>query len=190
MAVERAQQAIDKMASERERLLSWVRSIAPDDWRKLSSDGMWQARDYVAHLASIDPLLVRIIRSFQGKSSSEGGRDSTGAFSIDDWNEEQILERREHSIDELIAEMAKYRVDLNAAMTDFTDEQLDQTFRFGGDQSRSPRDTQVGEFLRGLVYHDRWHTEDARRAIAGELEQPFGDKARNKTLTTEPSVSA
>jgi hypothetical protein len=27
------------------------------------------------------------------------------------------------------------------------------------------------------VFHDRWHTEDARRAIAGEAEQPFGDEA-------------
>jgi hypothetical protein len=190
MVTKRARSAIDKMAQERERFITWVRSVPSDDWPKLSPDGMWQARDYVAHLASIDPLLTRLIRTFQQEGGAADGRDSGRRFSIDEWNEGKILKRRTHSIEELIAEMEKYRGDLGAAMAAFSDEQLDRTFHFGGDKSRSPRDLQVGEFLRGLVYHDRWHMEDARRAIEGESEQPFGDEAFSKMLQSDPSLTA
>jgi hypothetical protein len=135
---------------------------------------MWQARDYVAHLASIDPLLTALMRIFQ--SGGEVGRGSDGRpFSIDDWNEKQILERRTRPIEELIADMERHRGDLNATLAGFTDEQLDRTFHFGGDKSRSPRDLPVAQFLNGLVHHDRWHMEDARRALEGRAEQPFGD---------------
>jgi hypothetical protein len=187
MTADRAQRAIEKMAKERQSFIAWVQSVSPEDWARLSPDGMWQARDYVAHLASIDPLLVGIMRSFQREGGMREAGEAARRFSIDDWNEEQILSRREHSIDELIFEMDQRRADLNIAMAAFTDEQLDRTFHFGGDKSRSPREVQVGEFLRGLVYHDRWHMEDARRAIAGEAEQQFGDNAFETMLTSDPS---
>jgi len=180
MTVPRAQETIDKMAHERDRLIAWVRSVPAEQWANVSPGGIWQARDYVAHLASIDPLLVGIMRGFQG----ERGAALTAAaeFNIDEWNEGKIMQRRSRSIEDLIAEMARSRVDLNAAFGDFTDEQLDGTFRFRGDAKRLPRDLGVADFLRGLVYHDRWHMEDARRAIAGEAEQPFGDKDQSNPL--------
>ncbi len=181
MAVERTQKVIDKMADERQRFVEWVRSVPDDKWSNMAERGMWQARDYIAHLASIDSLLTGLARIFQS-----GGEIGTGPdgrrFDIDEWNEGQILERRGRAIDELLADMEKHRVDLAAAIADFTEEQLDRTFHFGGDKSRSPRDVQVGQFLNGLVYHDRWHMEDARRAIAGEPEQPFGDAAFESML--------
>ncbi|MEX0785703.1 MAG: DinB family protein, partial [Dehalococcoidia bacterium] len=127
-------------------------------------------------LASIDPLLVSIVRGFQ--SGNDTARDSAGrAFSIDEWNEERILERRERTTEELLSELDAHRPALNEAIADFTDEQLDHTFHFGGDKSRAPRDVKVGDFLNGLVYHDRWHMEDAKRALEGRGEQPFGDAA-------------
>lgn len=190
MTTERGQQAIEKLAEERERFTAWVRSMPPEDWGKLSPDGAWQARDYVAHLASIDPLLTGLARAFQREGGVNNGRDSDRRFSIDEWNEGQILERRTRSMDELIGEMEQYRSDLNAALADFTDEQLDRTFHFGGDNKRSPRDLTVAEFLRGVVYHDRWHMEDARRAMTGEQEQAFGDEAFSKMLQTDPTQSA
>lgn len=181
MAVERAQQAIDRMAEERERLIAWVRTVPGEAWSRMAPGGVWQARDYVAHLASIDPLLVGLMRALQAGGTPAQGADGR-PFSIDDWNEAQILERRSRPIEELIAAMERQRPDLNAAMADFTDEQLDTTFHFGGDKSRSPRDITVAQFLAGLVYHDRWHMEDARRAIEGEAEQPFGDAAFERML--------
>lgn len=182
MVAERAQNAIDKLADERAAFIAWVRSVPADKWSSMSPDGMWQARDYVAHLASIDPLLTGLVRIFQ----STGAPPATGSdgrpFSIDDWNEKQILGLRDRLIESLIADMEKFRVDLNAALAGFTDEQLDKTFHFGGDKSRSPRDVQVGQFLNGLVYHDRWHMEDARRCLDKQTEQAFGDTAFESML--------
>jgi hypothetical protein len=181
MAVERAQQAIDKLAEERRRFVEWVRGVPADQWTNTADGGMWQAKDYVAHLASIDPLLTALMRIFQ--SGGETGRGSDGRpFSIDDWNEKQILGLRDRSIDDLLADLEKHRADLNTAIADFTDAQLDTTFHFGGDKSRSPRDLSVAEFLSGLVYHDRWHTEDARRALGHDQEQAFGDAAWDAML--------
>lgn len=174
MAVERAQQVIDKMAEERTRFVEWVRSVPEETWSSMAEAGMWQARDYVAHLASIDPLLVGLVRIFQ--SGGEAGRGSDGRpFSIDDWNEKQVLERRTRAIESLLADLETNRVPLDAAIADFTDEQLDRTFHFGGDKSRSPREVAVHQFLNGVVHHDRWHMEDAKRALEGKAEQAFGD---------------
>jgi hypothetical protein len=81
------------------------------------------------------------------------------------------------AVEELIAEMEKFRIDLNGALADFTDVQLDTVIHFGGDSKRSPRDLPLVMFLNGWALHDRWHMEDARRAINGESEQAFGDAA-------------
>jgi len=176
MAVERAQQVIDKMAEERERLVAWIGGVPEDRWSNMAEDGIWQARDYVAHLASIDPLLTALMRIVQ--SGGEAGRGSDGRpFSIDDWNEAQILKLRERSIEGLLAGLETNRGPLNAAIADFTDEQLDTTFHFGGDKSRSARELPVHQFLNALVHHDNWHMEDAKRALAGVAEQAFGDAA-------------
>ena len=175
MAVERAQEIIDRAAHEREKLVAFVRSVPEGDWSKTSPGGMWQARDYIAHLASIDPLITSWFRVVQKGESGGGYRGR--AFNIDDWNEEQILARRERSLDELLDESARNRVELTAALAAFTDEQLDSEIHFGGDAKRAPRDIALYLYLRGWVFHDRWHTEDASRAIAGQDEQPFGDEA-------------
>jgi hypothetical protein len=109
MAVERAQQIIDQAAKERMRFIEWVHRVPNDVWANTSPDGTWQARDYVAHLASIDPLLTAWFRSLQ-------------------------------------------------------------------------RELPLHMFLSGWAYHDRWHMEDARRAIAGEPEQPFGDASFEQAM--------
>jgi hypothetical protein len=177
MPVPRAEDAIEKLAREREAFVAWVRSVPARQWANVAEGGIWQARDYVAHLASIDPLLTGLMRVFQSGATVDGRGSDGRMFSIDDWNEKQILERRSRAIEALLAEAEELRPALNAAIADFTDEQLDTTFHFGGDKSRSPRDVTVGQFLAGLVYHDRWHMEDAKRALAGAAEQPFGDAA-------------
>ena len=98
MTAERAQRTIDKLAEERKAFIAWVRSVPDDKWSSMAPDGMWQARDYVSHLASIDPLLTGLVRIFQ----STGAPPATGSdgrqFSIDDWNEKQILSLRDRSI--------------------------------------------------------------------------------------------
>jgi len=178
MVAQRTQEIIDKVAAERQRFVEWVRSVPAESWGNCSTDGTWQARDYVAHLASIDPLLTAWFRSVQrGETGGAGGP----GFSIDDWNEEAILDRRKRSIDELLEEMAGFRIELNAALAGFTDGHLDSVIHFGGDNKRAPRDIPLHLFLSFWLYHDRWHAEDARRAIAGEPEQPFGDEAFAQT---------
>ena len=174
MAGPRAQEIIDKAAEERARFVDWMRSVPEEHWPHTSPEGIWQARDYVAHLASIDPLITGWFRSIQTPGQ---GSPLMRSFSIDEWNEERILARRGKSIDDLLAELESTRVELNAALAGFTDEQLDSTIHFGGDAKRAPRDIPLHLYLRGWVYHDRWHMEDARRAIAGQAEQPFGDEA-------------
>jgi len=179
VVAERAQQIIDQAAEERTRFIEWARGVSPGGWANTSPDGIWQARDYVAHLAAIDPLLTAWFRSVQQPASAGGG---AGSFSIDDWNEEQIVARRGQSIEALLEEMTAHRIELNAALAGFTDEQLDREIHFGGDNKRSPRDLPFLLFLRGWAYHDRWHMEDARRALRGQAEQPFGDAAFESML--------
>jgi hypothetical protein len=171
----RAQEIIAKAAEERERFLSWTASVPDDAWGRTSPDGTWMARDYVAHLASIDPLITRVFRAI--RRNTDPADSASDARRIDDWNEERILERRKQSLDQCLDEMARNRLELNAALADLTDEHLESVIHFAGDSKRAPRDIPLHLFLRGWVFHDRWHMEDARRAIDGEPEQPFGDEA-------------
>jgi uncharacterized damage-inducible protein DinB len=183
MVVERVRQVIDRIANERERFVEFIRGVSQDQWRNTSPEGIWQARDYIAHLASIDPLITAW---FRGLQRGEGWPDyGEGLFQIDDWNEEQILARRERTIAELLDEMAGSRAELIGALGDFNDDQLDQTIHFGGDRKRAPRDIPLHAYLQFWAFHDRWHTEDARRAIAGEEEQPFGDAAFARSVQSE-----
>jgi hypothetical protein len=179
MPVERVQQVIDRIVGERQRFVDWIRSVPDESWSNTSPGGIWHARDYVAHLASIDPLLTEWFRAIQ-RAQPGIGDDAT--FSIDEWNEQRIIERRPRTTDELLDEMAAGRVDLIAALSDFTNEQLDRVIRFGGDNKRAPRDIPLHLYLGFWAFHDRWHMEDARRAIAGEAEQPFGDAAFARTV--------
>jgi hypothetical protein len=180
MAVPRAQDVVKRAAEERATFIEFIRGVPEDQWSNTAADGRWQARDYVAHLASIDPLITTWFRRVQSGGDTSSGY---GDFSIDDWNEEMILVRRDAPIDDLLDEMARNRDDLNAALADFTDDQLDSTIHFGGDSKRAPRDIQLHLYLQGWLFHDRWHTEDVRRAIAGEPEQAFGDEAFAKAMT-------
>ena len=183
MTAERARKTIDRAAGERTRFIEFVRGVPEDAWANTSPEGIWQARDYVAHLASIDPLITAWFRSLQrGEGWPDDGK---GPLQIDDWNEEQILARRERPMEELLDEMAGYRVELIAALSDFADDQLEQTIHFGGDRKRAPRDIPLHAYLQFWAFHDRWHTEDARRAIAGEAEQPFGDAAFARSVQSE-----
>lgn len=177
MPVERVQQVIDQAAEERRKLIDWVGGVPAESWSKTSPAGNWQARDYIAHLASIDPLLAGWFRLVQSGGAAGGENGGGRRFDIDEWNEGRILERRTKTIEQLLTEMAQKRIDLNAALADFTDVQLDTVIHFGGDKSRSPRDLPLVMFLNGWALHDRWHMEDARRAIDGESEQAFGDAA-------------
>ncbi len=179
MPVQRAQEIIDRAAEERRRLIEFVRRVQADHWRDHSPGGSWQARDYVAHLAAIDLPLTAWFQALQAPGR-QGGPGS--AFDIDQWNEEQVLARRDCTIDQLLDEMGRHREDLAAALADFTDEQLDSTIHFGGDSKRAPRDLPLYSFLSAWVFHDRWHMEDARRAVAGGPEQPFGDEAFARAL--------
>ncbi len=72
----------------------------------------------------------------------------------------------------------------NAALADFTDERLDRTIHFGGDAKRAPCDVPPHP------PEADWHTEDARRALGGEPEQPFGDEAFAKSLQHRRSNGA
>jgi hypothetical protein len=186
MTAARAQEIIDKAGEERERLLAWVPSVPREAWDSTSPGATWMARDYIAHLAAIDPLITRVFRNIQ--RDADLGEQDQDARRIDDWNEERILERRGQTIEDCVDEMARNRVDLNAALADLTDEHLDGVIHFAGDAKRSPRDFPLYLFLRGWVFHDRWHTEDARRAIAGELEQPFGHEAFARAARQQPST--
>ena len=188
MVAERTQRIIDQAAEERSVLVDWVRGVPGEAWPHLSPDGSWQARDYVAHLAAIDPLLTAWFRSLQRPPRAAGA--TTASFSIDDWNEEQILARRSQPIDALLEEMAAHRIEMNATLAGLTDEHLDQVIHFGGDNKRSPRDLALHQFLSAWVLHDRWHMEDARRAIAAEPEQPFGDESFEQAMQAGGSGTA
>jgi DinB superfamily len=180
MPVARAQDVVKRAAEERATFVEFIRGVPEVQWSNTAADGRWQARDYVAHLASIDPLITAWFRRVQTGGDTSSGH---GDFSIDDWNEEMILARRSTSIDDLIDEMARNRDELDAALSDFTDEQLDSTIHFAGDSKRAARDVPLHLYLQGWLFHDRWHTEDARRALSGEPEQPFGDEAFAKAMT-------
>lgn len=95
----------DLAAAEQERLLALLRDLPPDDWHRSTDCTGWAVRDVVAHLAGAFACAAsprETVRVQRAGKLLAAGRDL-----IDGMNDVQVAERRGHSPEQLVAELAE-----------------------------------------------------------------------------------
>jgi hypothetical protein len=146
----------------------FCRSLTPPQLAAPVPGSHWQARDYIAHLASIDLYVGEWFEhTVDGRRWRPTSIDDGSPFSIDTWNDARITERREEPVDALLEEAARNREALWATVERFTPAVLDQQFNFRG------RDITFLRYLQLWVAHDPAHSADMLRAIPERVDPPL-----------------
>ncbi len=169
----RVQETVDTIATERSRFERFCRSLGDDELLRPVPASSWLVKDFVSHLATIDGPIAAWFGSLGSGSGGAGpGGDSGEAWDVDRYNAHEVEQRRDRSVDQILAEAAEQREALIAVMARLTDEQLDNTIHFGGDSKRPPSDIQFARYLQGWALHDALHVADMIKALPERRSDP------------------
>jgi hypothetical protein len=162
----RVEAVIAELDGHRARFEAFCRSLRPGELARPVPGSDWAVRDFIAHLATIDAPVTRMFLTYQGASPPNGDPGGEGpAWSVDRWNQGRVDERRERGVEDLLVEAATSRARCREALAAFTEEQLEQTMRFGGDSKRPASEIRLLDYLRGWCKHDPMHAVDMIRAL-------------------------
>ena len=107
---------LEELRSSQRDLLDRLGALPEDRFEQGRYEGGWNARQILAHVASIEwtyPRLIDIARqeapAVAGQKKSGGPSTGTMRGGIDDYNERQVEKRAQASIAELLAEFKKNR---------------------------------------------------------------------------------
>jgi uncharacterized damage-inducible protein DinB len=171
----RARLVVDELARHRVQFEAFVRSLTPDELATPIPSSHWTVRDYVAHLCTIDALIAAGFAPQVELQAPPPEVPVPQPFDIDDWNDLAVQARRAASIEVLLAEAARHRANMVAAIERMTDDHLDREIRYGGDRKATglpPTRVRFGGLLWGIAVHDPTHTRDILRALPQRREDP------------------
>lgn len=177
MTTPRARLALDELARHRTQFELLCRSLTDEELAAPVPNSPWTVHRYIAHLATIDGLIAPSFQRMTGLiSASPPDPPPVLPFDIDDWNEAAVAGRTDASIDDLLAEAARHRAEMAAAIERFSDEDLDRIIPYGGDRKATglpPTPVRFGGLLWGIALHDPTHTRDILRAIPHRRNEPW-----------------
>lgn len=158
---EKLTRVIEDTRAHRARFEDFCRTLTVADSELVVPGSHWRVKEYISHLATIDGWVGRwfeaVTRGRIEPAESAGAR----AFDIDAWNEEQVVERRDRSVEALLEEAAERRASLFETMERFGPEQLAMRFDFRG------RNISFHSYLRAWSLHDPAHAREMLTALEG-----------------------
>ena len=167
---------IDEFARHRTQFELLCHSLTPPELMSSIPDTHWTVRDYIAHLCTIDGLIVPGFAAQVGQQAPLPDVPFPNPFDIDDWNEAAVRAREDASIDDLLAEATTHRERMVKAMADFTDEHLDRIIDYGGDRKtlNLPKSkVRFGGLLWGIAIHEPTHTRDMLRGLPERAKESW-----------------
>lgn len=171
MPSETVQRLVETFQTNRERFETFCRSLSEEELARPVPDSSWQVKDFVSHLATLDTEIARWFEAVMAGDTSGPGQNPDGSkFDVDAWNEEAIQERKGWTLDQIFAEAAPNREKMLETLARMTDEDIEQTVHFSGDNKREPADVQFKLFLLGLAQHDPIHVADMVKALPERAE--------------------
>jgi hypothetical protein len=167
---------IDEFARHRTQFKQFARALSAEELRTPIPDSHWTVRDYIAHLCTIDGLIVPGFAAQVGQTAPMPDVPFPNPFDIDEWNESAVRARENASIDDLLAEADVHRERMVNAIAEFTDAHLDNVIDYGGDRKtlNLPKSkVRFGGLLWGIAIHEPTHTRDVLRALPARAEEPW-----------------
>ena len=172
----RIQLVIDEFARHRTQFTHLCHALTPEELRTPIPGSQWTVRDYVAHLCTIDGLIVPGFSAQVGLQAPLPDVPFPQPFDIDEWNDAAVRARDNASIDDLLAEANTHRERMLAAIERFTDANLDAIIDYGGDRKslNLPKSkVRFGGLLWGIAIHEPTHTRDILRALPDRAGEPW-----------------
>jgi len=159
------EEIVDELDRHRVRFAVFCRSLSGEELERDVPNSTWKARDFIAHLATIDGPISEMFASViagrdPGIRTGDGER-----FDVDRWNENRIQERRDRTVDNLLAEAASARVTLRRRLAALDEGHLAARIKFQGAARRPPAEIELRRYLRGWCKHDPMHVVDMLRAV-------------------------
>lgn len=172
----RVRLVIDEFARHRTQFETLCRALTPSELLTPIPGSHWTVRDYIAHLCTIDGLIVPGFAAQVGQSAPRPDVPFPNPFDIDDWNDSAVRARADASIEDLLAEAAVHRERMVKAIAEFTDAHLDNIIDYGGDRKtlNLPKSkVRFGGLLWGIAIHEPTHTRDIIRALPERGKEPW-----------------
>jgi hypothetical protein len=169
MAAPRAQAILDEQVQHRQRFEAFCRSLMDEELAERVPGTPWTVHGYIAHLATIDSLIVPFLAPLVGITGVPAPEvPPPSPFDIDEWNESMVPLRADASVEELFSEAGKHRAEYVRVLSALSEEQLDMMIPFGGDRrviDLPPTQVRLEDLLWAIALHDPNHTQDILRAI-------------------------
>ena len=144
-----------------------LRTLPADTWEQGRYENGWNARQILAHIASIEwayPRLIDVARAAAAPKPADSAAAGSGASSmpggIDDYNTRQVAKRADASVSDLISEFEANRAKTIQAVAGAEDSLFTVPIRSAGGVS--------GPLASVLNYIAVLHVEQHIRDIAGQ----------------------
>lgn len=99
--------AADILKYGHQTILKTIEGLTPKEWQTVGATSQWTAKDVMAHLASCELVLVGLLRSFLKSSTPTPLLDAFKSQDGDQFNAEQVRDRRERSVKAVVEEYVK-----------------------------------------------------------------------------------
>lgn len=150
-------EAIQQLRAARKALSETITGFTEDDFVRAKAIHKWTLKDLLAHIASWDEEVVRVLQTFTLPGESLYTYTISERNEFGSWNEEQITARRERSANEVLTEFETARRDLIQVIEGLTDPVLSRS------RMTSWGKTATGfELIQTQAEHDREHAEQVR----------------------------
>jgi uncharacterized protein (TIGR03083 family) len=137
-----------------------AQKLLPEHWTMPSPLEGWTYKDLLAHLASGDWVFQWMLRGALGRDQFD--LVERGFDYVNEGNKQRILERRNRSVEELIAEVRSEGEATQALLAELTGD-IDVKKEIGKRPSGEPITTEL--WIQGFPAHDKTHGDQLKTAL-------------------------
>lgn len=150
-------EAVNKLRGARKELLESLHGVPEEDKVRPNAVEKWSIKDLLAHIASWDEEVLRVIQAFAMQAEPRYSYVISERNDFSAWNSEQVEQRKERTPEQIEAEFRNSRRDLIQVVEGLTDQVLMRPKMTPWGKVRSGFD-----LLNEMVEHDAEHTKDVR----------------------------
>lgn len=149
--------AIRELRAARKELQDTFVGLTEEDLTRPKAVEKWTLKDLLAHVASWDQEIVRVLQAFSMQLEPQYSYTISDRNDFAAWNEAQIAQRRDKSLAEITSEFEKSRRDLIQVIEGLTDPVLNRRKRTSWDELATGF-----ELITAQVEHDQEHAAQVR----------------------------
>jgi uncharacterized protein (TIGR03083 family) len=120
-------EAILRLRAARRELQDALNGLQEEDFLRANAINKWTLKDLMAHIASWDEEMLRVLQAFAMQTNPVFSYSISDRNDFAAWNEQQIAERRERTLEQVVAEFDGARRDLIQVAEGLTDPVLQRS---------------------------------------------------------------